>query len=172
MAKAGIFIIAGIAFALGCGEGGGAKKAGQKMGETFTDFASGVGKGIDKQMEVSVEISDTLTDLGIRKTVSKSAALDRGQKKAITVYLIASKPVNLSLTAKAQNEAGDEIGRSKVTARFAADDAKYVTFTFDPEMDTQLVHTYFIDGKEAARGDAVETGSPASPEELQRQAID
>lgn len=160
MAKLDALIVVGIVSIMGCGKGGGAKNAGQKMGETFTDFTSGVGKGIDKRLEVSVELSDALADFGVRKTVSKSTVLDRGQKKGITVYLIAREPVKLSLTGKAQNEEGDEIGRSKVTVEFAADDAKYVTFPFDPEMDSQLVHKYIIDGRAIEDSDAA-SESPA-----------
>ena len=164
--RIGAFVIVGTVFMAGCG---GAKNAGQKMGETVTDFASGVGKGIDKRLKVSVELSESLKNLGVRNTVSKSTSLDHGKQKGIAVYLIASKPVNLSLTAKAQNDEGDEIGRAKSTATFAADDAKYVTFTFDPEMDTQLVHQYIIDGREAPENEAAAPAEAPDSEETDHQ---
>jgi hypothetical protein len=120
-------------------EGGGAKKAGQAVGETLTDFAEGVGKSIDKRFEVAVELSDGLQALGVSKTVSEQLAIHQGKPKSIAVYLLSHDAVNLRLTAKALNGEGAEVGRSVVECEFTGDDAKYVTFAFDTEMDTQLV---------------------------------
>lgn len=136
-----------VAASFGCGDGH-AKKAGQAVGETITDFAQGVGSGIDKRLEVDVELSPEVVDLGLSKTVAKSAGMD-GKKKGITVYLLSQKPVTGSLIAKALNGEGAEIGRSVVEVEFAADDAKYVTFHFGNEIDSQLVERYLIDVKPA-----------------------
>lgn len=133
---------------LGCGDGH-AKKAGQAVGETITDFAKGVGSGIDKRLEVDVELSPKAVASGLSKTVAKSAGID-GQEKGITVYLLSRKPVSGSLIAKALNHEGAEIGRSVVDVDFAADDAEYVTFHFDKEIDSQLVERYLVDIKPAA----------------------
>jgi hypothetical protein len=133
--------------AIGCGgERGHAKKAGQAVGETVTDFTRGVGSGIDKRLEVNVELSEKLTGLGVSKTVAKSAGID-DHKKGVTVYLMSQTPVTGSLVARALNDEGAEIGRSVVDIELGADDAKYVTFRFDPEMDSQLVERYLIDVK-------------------------
>lgn len=133
----------------GCGkhDESSAKRAGGKVGETLTEFASGVGKGIDKQLLVNVELSENLTNQGITKTVSKAIGLDQPDKKGITVYFIAQTPFNGTLIAKAMNKEGMETGRSVVDVEFSADDAKYVTFYFDPQMDAQLVDKYVVDIK-------------------------
>jgi hypothetical protein len=141
----------------GCGKNDGhdesaAKRAGSAVGEAVTDFASGVGKGVDKQMSVNVELTKALSDKGLSKSVAKSTGIDVlgpdvKKSKGISVYLIAAKAFKAKLVAKALAEDGQEIGRSTVDIDFAADDAKYVTFTFDREMDTQLVVKYVIDAK-------------------------
>jgi hypothetical protein len=144
-----VLLVLSLIVATGCGkrEGTLADQAGTKMGETLTDFASGVGKGVDKQMMVNVELSKTLTDQGISHTVAKSLGINPSNTKGISVYLIASKALKSKLITKALAKDGQEIGRSVVEADLAADDAKYVTFEFDREMDTQLVDKYTIDVK-------------------------
>lgn len=140
-------LLAALAVVCGCGkqDESVAKKAGSKVGETLTDFAVGVGKGIDKQMVVNVELSEELTKQGITKTVSKSIGIDHPNEKGITVYFMAKTPFKAKLIAKATNKEGMQIGRSAVDVEFSADDAKYVTFQFDREMDTQLVDRYLVD---------------------------
>jgi hypothetical protein len=136
-----------LAASLGCGgEPGKAKRAGQAVGETVTHFSRGVGSGVDKRLEVQVELLPSVVDLGLSKTVAKTAAIDAKQR-GISVYLISEKPVTGSLVAKAVNAEGEEIGRSVVKVEFSADDAKYVTFAFGDEMDSQLVERYVIDAK-------------------------
>jgi hypothetical protein len=135
----------------GCGkhDESAAKRAGNAVGETVTDFASGIGKGVDKKMTVNVELSKPLSDRGLSKTVAKLAETEKHAhvSKGVSVYLIASKPFKSKLVAKALDGDGLEIGRSTVDVDFAADDAKYVNFTFDPQMDRQLVAKYVIDLK-------------------------
>lgn len=141
-----ILLFAILLLAAGCGKKGEsvAKTAGNKVGETITDFATGIGKGIDKQMTVNVELSDELVKKGLEKTVAKSTGLDSPREKGISVYFIAKLPFDAKLIAKAINKEGQEIGRSVVDVELSADDAKYVTFMFAPEMDTQLVDKYLI----------------------------
>ena len=128
--------------ASGCDDGKSvAKSAGSRVGETVTDFASGIGEGVDKRMEVTLDLSPKCADLGLSKTVAKSLGL----KEGISVYVISERPVSGQLVCRAINEGGDEVGRSKVDVEFEADDAQYVTFTFDTEMDTQLVKKYLVD---------------------------
>lgn len=146
MRKHSTALLALLLAALGCSGEGKAKKAGQAVGETVTDFAKGVSTGIDKRLEVEVDLSTRVSGLGLSKTIAKAAGIDSHQK-GITVYLLSSKPVAGSLIAKALNAEGTEIGRSTVDIDFAEDDAQYITFPFDAQMDTQLVRRYTIDIK-------------------------
>ena len=137
------------------------KRTGNKIGEAVTDFASGVGGGVDKQLLVEVELSAALTELGFSKTVSKSLGLE-SSGKGISVYLLSRDAYEGALMAKALNEAGQEVGRSVVEAEFAADDAQYVKFIFDDEVDMQLVKRFMVDAKETALNKANALDPPSS----------
>ena len=141
-----VIILALIFLAFGCGKKDESlvKKAGSKIGSTLTDFTTGIGKGIDKQMKVKVELSDELKGLGISKTISKSMGLD---KKGITVYLLSKDPLKIKLISKAINADNLEIGRSVVEVEFKEDDAKYIEFEFDKNLDRSMVAKYTIDKK-------------------------
>lgn len=134
---------------VGCSGEGKVENAGQAVGETLTDFASGVGKGIDERMEVAVELGESATALGLRKTVSQSLGLAPDGTRGISVYLISDRPVQATLLAKAMNAANQEVGRSTAEIDLAADDAKYVTFLFDKNLDTQLVEKYVVEVKKS-----------------------
>jgi hypothetical protein len=118
-----------------------ANKAGDKVGQVLTDFAGGMGKGIDKQMLVKVELSDELSKRGLTMSVSKQDSL---AAKTVVLYLIASKNFNGKLLAKAINEQGLEIGRTTAFLKLGKDEAKYVSFKFHNEMDSQLVKSYQV----------------------------
>lgn len=129
----------------GCGNDDSlAKKAGNKVGETLTDFASGVGEGVDEKMLVIVNLSEPLKAKGLSKTISKSLGLDKG----FSVYLISQKTLSSKLIAKAIDKSGQEIGRVVVSVEFAADDAKYIIFKFNDELDMQLVKSFNLAIKE------------------------
>ncbi len=132
---------------VGCGKSDEslAKRAGSKVGETLTDFASGVGAGVDKKMIVTVELSKALVDAGISRTIAKSGGIDHPDAKTMSVYLTSQKPFKATLIAMALNREGLEIGRATADIDLAESDAKYATFAFPGEMDTQLVAKYTID---------------------------
>jgi hypothetical protein len=75
--------------------------------------------------------------------VAKALGID-STKKGITVYLVSSPSVSNTLVAKALNADGWEIGRARKDVVMKKEDAAYVTFEFDGEMDTQLVKRYAI----------------------------
>lgn len=133
------------ALLIGCGKDGEsvADKAGESVGRHVTDFTKGVGRGIDQKMTVEVSLQPEVQALGITNTVAKALGLD-SSKKGITVYLISSQSVSNTLVARALNADGLEVGRAKKDVVFKKDDAAYVTFEFDGEMDTQLVKRYTI----------------------------
>lgn len=133
------------AFVTGCGEGesGAARKTGETIGKQLTEFATGVGKGIDQKMLVEVTLAPEVQALGLTNTIAKSLGLDT-MSKGISIYLIASEPVSTTLLAKAVNSDGVEIGRSRAEVEFQRNDARYVNFTFESEMDSAMVKRYEI----------------------------
>jgi len=119
-----------------------AMKAGEKIGQQVTDFTKGVGKGIDQKMMVEVALSPQALALGLTNTIAKS--LGMGGTNGISVYLIASQNVSNALVARALNGDGIEVGRAKTVVVMQKDDATYVTFGFDNQMDMQMVKRYTI----------------------------
>jgi len=129
---------------IGCGKPGesNSKEAGKKVGGAISNFAAGVGQGADNSLMVKVELSSDIEKQGLTKTVAKTTALG---EKSITVYFVSKQAFKGTFIAKAMNKDGLEIGRCATDTDLAADDAKYVTFTFPAETDMQLVDKYSVD---------------------------
>jgi hypothetical protein len=123
----------------GCGKKGDglANQAGESVGRHLTDFTKGVGKGIDQKMAVAVSLRPEVLSLGLTKTIAKSLGL--ASSNGISVYFVASQNVSNTLVARALNAEGAEIGRSRKLVVLAKDDAAYVAFEFDKEMDSAMV---------------------------------
>lgn len=134
-----------VALLIGCGQQSDklADKAGDAVGRHLTEFTKGIGKGIDKKMMVDVKIKPEVYALGLTNSFAKSLGLDEN-KKGFTVYLIAYQNVSNTLVARAFNADGLEIGRTKKLVVMEKDDAKYFTFEFDSQMDSQMVKDYGI----------------------------
>jgi hypothetical protein len=143
--KSSILLVLAVALLVGCSKKGEnlAGKTGEAVGEKITDFAKGLGKGIDQKMTVEVTLRAEVQALGLSHTVAKSLGLENN-KKGISVYFIASQPVATTLVAYAIKSDGVEIGRAKKKVELGKDDAAYISFEFDPEMDSATVSKYAI----------------------------
>jgi hypothetical protein len=132
------------ALLIGCGrkDDSIAKKAGEVIGQQVTDFTKGVGKGIDQKMLVQVSLSPAVQALGLTNTIAKS--LGMGGTNGISVYFIASQGVSNTLVARALNADGVEVGRARKLVVMEKDDATYVTFGFDEQMDKGMVKRYEV----------------------------
>lgn len=117
------------------------QKAGSAISGTAADFVAGLGAGVDKRMSVSLQADPGLSERGLSLTLGKSRGV--GSKSA-AVYVISNRPFSGRLIARALDAEGVEIGRAAADVEFAADDARYVSFQFNEEMDSQLVRSYAI----------------------------
>jgi len=117
------------------------QKAGSAISGTAADFVAGLGEGVDKKMNVTLQVDPGLAAHGLTVTLGKSRGM--GSKEA-AVYVVADKAFKGKLVARALDGEGAEIGRASAEEEFAADDARYVTFQFNEEMDSQLVRTYAV----------------------------
>ncbi|MDT3501078.1 hypothetical protein [Stenotrophomonas maltophilia] len=117
------------------------QKAGSAISGTAADFVAGLGEGVDKRMNVTLQADPGLAARGLTITLGKSRGM--GSKEA-AVYVVADKAFNGKLVARALDAEGTEIGRASADVEFAADDARYVTFQFNEEMDSQLVRSYAV----------------------------
>ncbi len=122
------------------------EKAGEKIGKTVTGIGKGIGEGIDQQLEVEVEMSEAMSALGMEKTVAKRFGV-AALKKGYTVYMIANKPTTAKVISKALNDRGMEIGRSVQEISFEADEAKYIDFKFEKQLDMPSVAKFTLDVK-------------------------
>jgi hypothetical protein len=132
------------ALLVGCGkkEDSIAKRVGEAIGQQATDFTTGVGKGIDQKMMVQVSLTPQVQVLGLTNTIAKSLGL--GSTNGISIYFIASQSVSNTLVARALNGDNVEVGRSRKLVVIQKDDASYVDFSFDDQMDTAMVKRYEI----------------------------
>ncbi|MBH1433456.1 hypothetical protein I5U42_19365 [Stenotrophomonas maltophilia] len=117
------------------------QKAGSAISGTAADFVAGLGEGVDKRMSVTLQADPGLAARGLTVTLGKSRGM--GSKDA-AVYVVADKAFKGKLVARALDADGTEIGRAAAEVEFAADDARYVTFQFNEEMDSQLVRSYAV----------------------------
>lgn len=117
------------------------QRTGSAVAGAATDFLSGVGEGIDKRMAMELDIDPALADRGLEVTLGK----DRGLGSNVaSVYVIADRPFEGKLMARALDAEDKEIGRATVDVALEADDAKYINFGFNQEMDSGLVRRYVV----------------------------
>ena len=119
-------------------------KAGNAVGKQISNFTRALGQGVDEEMMVQVEFAPALSALGLTSTTAKRLPISES-KKGISVYIVASTAADVTLMAKAFNQAGVEIGRSKLPVKLEKDDAKYHIFEFDPQMDSMTAKKYSIE---------------------------
>ena len=125
---------------LGCDDSKDAEELGEEVGEKATKFLKGAGKGAQKELKVAAELSEEMTNRGLTSTIAKLTL----ETRSISVYLISEKEFSGAFVAKALDEDGNEIGRSRADVSFTADDAQYILFTFHDHTDLQLVEKYTI----------------------------
>ena len=131
------------ALLVGCGKKDSiAKKVGEVIGQQATDFTKGVGKGIDQKMMIQVSLTPQVQMLGLTNTIAKSLGV--GSKNGISIYFIASQSVSNTLVARALDAGGVEVSRARKMVVMQKDDASYVTFNFEEQMDTGMVKRYEI----------------------------
>jgi hypothetical protein len=132
------------ALLVGCGKTDDslAKRVGEAIGQQATDFTKGVGKGIDQKMMVQVSLTPEVQVIGLTNTIAKSLGI--GSTNGISIYFIASQNISKTLVARALTSEGVEVGRARKLVELEKDDASYVTFNFDDQMDTAMVRRYEI----------------------------
>jgi len=134
-------LIALTASSCGKGDESIAKKTGSKVGAALSELASAV----NKDEPLNVELSEAATAKGLKKTIVKRAPAENGSAHGVTAYIISTKAVSGQLLAKVFDKSGQEIGRASVDLDLGADDARYYTFRFSPDMDFLNAEKFLID---------------------------
>jgi hypothetical protein len=113
-------------------------QAGNVAGQAAGEFIEGAAGGVDKVYELKVELGKDLLAAGLKtgKCKFESDTLQRGAIDNVAViYLIFDKAVSKSVTAKAFDIKGQEMGRKMIKIQGAAGSAGYLHIPFDKETD-------------------------------------
>jgi hypothetical protein len=135
--KYGVMVSALLGLLAGCGDN--AQDAGKEVGSSAANFIAGVGEGIDQKMKVDLELDPSMVSNGLTVTLGKGRAM--GSNKA-SVYVMAGRSFEGTMLAKALDAEGNEIGRARSPFSLAQNDAIYVDFQFNEQMDSSLVRKY------------------------------
>ena len=106
-------------------------KSGEAVGKTATEFVAGVGNGIDKSLALNIVLSPELEQKGLAPGTYSLGKGTGENKNILTLYLIFNQPFADTLTVKAFDKEGLEIGRSKIFVKGQADEAAYYDVPFD-----------------------------------------
>ena len=114
-------------------------KGGEVVGKTATEFIEGVSEGIDETLDCKISLSEDLKKKGIKtgKFAINNDSLN-GINNMLTVYLIFDNDFNGTITAKAFDKNGLEIGRKKMEAESNAGEAGYCDFVFDKRTQIEV----------------------------------
>ncbi|MDR1074822.1 MAG: hypothetical protein LBL59_00495 [Xanthomonadaceae bacterium] len=134
-------LVALAVLAAGCGDKSLSQRTGSAVSGAATDFLSGLGEGVDQKMEMALELDPSMNASGLTVTLGKGRGLASNRA---SIYVVSNAPFNGTLMAKAQDKDGREIGRATADVELENDDAKYVDFQFDDQMDGNLVRKYLI----------------------------
>ena len=107
-------------------------KGGETVGKTATEFFEGISEGVDRALDCEVVLTEKLKNKGLKtgKFSIVNSSLG-GENNLLTLYLIFNQDFKATLTAKAFDKKGLEIGRTKTTIEGKKDDAAYFDFKFD-----------------------------------------
>ena len=106
-------------------------KGGETVGKTATEFFEGLSEGIDKTLQCELSLSESLTDNGLKTGKFMIENAEGGRNNQLTVYLIFDRDFKASVSAKAFDKNGLEVGRAKIDVEGKADEAGYFDFIFD-----------------------------------------
>jgi hypothetical protein len=108
-----------------------ANKAGKEAGQVIGEFASGISNGVEESIEVSVILTDNLKSKGIQFGKTTVSSTNEGKDNLLSVYIIFNQDFTGSLTAKAFDGKGLEMGRVKLDLSGKKDEARFIDFPFD-----------------------------------------
>ena len=110
----------------------GINKGGETVGKTATEFFEGVAEGVGKTLQCEIVLSQELQDKGVKiGKFSINNSPEGGTNNLLTQYLIFDKDFDSSISAKAFDKNGLEIGRTTLDIENKAGNAGYYDFAFD-----------------------------------------
>ena len=113
-------------------------EVGKAVGKTSTEFVNGVKDGVDKAYDCTVTVSPELKSAGVE--IGKfiiNEDTNSHNKNRLSVYVIAGKPLNQTITAKVIDPKNREYGRVSVKIRANSGEASFFDFIFDKRTDIE-----------------------------------
>lgn len=110
-------------------------KGGEAVGKAAGEFFEGVSEGVERTLQCTLELSPSITEAGV-STGAHSVENEGGKDNKLVLYLIFENDFKRTLTFKAFNKAGEEVGRTTVEVNAKAGEAGYYDVVFDER--TQL----------------------------------
>jgi hypothetical protein len=113
-------------------------KVGDAAGQTIGQFTKGVAGGVSKSFDKTVELSPSLQAKGLKLGKTTLNSDSAGTNHVLLAYLIFDQDLDLTLTAKAFDNKGLEMGRVAATASGKKNEAKFIEFRFDKRTDIEV----------------------------------
>jgi hypothetical protein len=110
---------------------GNINKVGKTAGEAVGELVSGVTSGVEKAYEPIVELSPNLKEKGIEFGKILVSSDPEAKDNVLVVYMIFNQNFKGTLIAKAFDNKGAEMGRTKADLNYKKDETKYIEFHFD-----------------------------------------
>ena len=110
-------------------------KTGEIVGKTGSEFGDGVYKGIKKTFDKEVKIAEPLKAKGLELGEVLINSSDSATDNVLTAYMIFNDNFDQEIRIKIFTEDGKEYGRLKVNVKGEKDEAKYVDFIFDKQVN-------------------------------------
>jgi hypothetical protein len=110
-------------------------KTGDVAGQAIGEFTSGVTSGVEKAIEPKIEINDALAKQGLTFGKSFITTDSADGENILNIYIIYNVDFTGSLTAKAYDSKGLEMGRVKLAVEGKKEEAGYLEFRFDKRTD-------------------------------------
>lgn len=106
-------------------------ETGQAAGKAAGEFAEGVATGTTATFDFKLDLAQALKDKGLTTGKYMVSSSGTGTDNNVSVYIIFNQNFNDSITAKAFDKSGLEMGRAGQRVNGKKGEAFYVDFIFD-----------------------------------------
>ncbi|MFI5149291.1 MAG: hypothetical protein ACHQRM_06120 [Bacteroidia bacterium] len=113
-------------------------QVGDAAGQTIGQFTKGVAGGVSKSFDKTVELSPALQAKGLKLGKTTLNNDSSGTNHVLLAYVIFDQDLDLTLTAKAFDNKGLEMGRVTAAASGKKNEAKFIEFRFDKRTDIEV----------------------------------
>jgi len=105
----------------------GAETAGKAAGT----IAQHVGSGVEQAFELKPDLSPRLSNAGVQLGKTLIGSEGEGTDNKLSVYFIATRKLNLQISARVSDVKGQETGRTNSMLQLDSGQARYLDFLFD-----------------------------------------